>query len=136
MDDRQHDPGTRILDLLLTCHTAAKRVAEHADLSTEEVLCLFVLQERRPENVKALSNHLGVRSSRMSKILFSLEQRGFVVRSIAPVDHRMEEVTLTPRGADRIADILRFARSLAPGFPASDWTSVAALPTTSMNHRG
>jgi DNA-binding MarR family transcriptional regulator len=117
MDQFQQDSGIAFLDLLLASHTSLKKVAELTDMSTEELLCLFVLQEHRPENVKAVSRHLGVRSSRMSKILYSLEQRGFVTRSISMVDHRMEEVTLTPRGTDRMAKVLAFGRSLAESHP-------------------
>ncbi len=107
-----------------------------ADMSAEEVLCLFVLHEHHPENVKALSRHLGVRSSRMSKILYSLEERGFVIRSISNVDHRMEEVTLTPRGTDRMANMLAFGRSLAESVPfaGGHGLSVASPPPAGKGH--
>jgi DNA-binding MarR family transcriptional regulator len=117
MDQFVRDSGIAFFDLLLASHTSLKKVAEVADMSAEEVLCLFVLHEHHPENVKALSRHLGVRSSRMSKILYSLEERGFVIRSISLVDHRMEEVTLTPRGTDRMAKVLALGRSLATSHP-------------------
>lgn len=117
MDQIIRDSGTAFFDLLLASHTSLKKVAELADMSAEEVLCLFVLQEHHPENVKALSRHLGVRSSRMSKILFTLEERGFVIRSISVVDHRMEEVTLSPRGTDRMAKVLAIGRTLAVSHP-------------------
>jgi len=136
MDQIARDSGTAFFDLLLASHTSLKKVAELADMSAEEVLCLFVLQEHHPENVKALSRHLGVRSSRMSKILFSLEERGFVIRSISIVDHRMEEVTLTPRGTDRMAKILAFGRSLAESHPfaGGHGLSAAAPPPAGKGH--
>jgi DNA-binding MarR family transcriptional regulator len=117
MDQFVRDSGIAFFDLLLASHTSLKKVAEVADMSAEEVLCLFVLHEHHPENVKALSRHLGVRSSRMSKILYSLEEHGFVIRSISLVDHRMEEVTLTPRGTDRMAKVLALGRGLATSHP-------------------
>jgi DNA-binding MarR family transcriptional regulator len=136
MDQITRDSGTAFFDLLLASHTSLKKVAELADMSAEEVLCLYVLQEHHPENVKALSRHLGVRSSRMSKILFSLEERGFVIRSISIVDHRMEEVTLTPRGTDRMAKILAFGRSLAESHPfaGGHGLSASAPPPAGKGH--
>ena len=137
METTHRDPGTGLLDLLLACHRAAKEVAEHTGLSSDEVFCLFILQEHRPQNVKALSNLLGVRSSRMSKILYSLEDRGFVVRAISLVDHRMEEVTLTPRGKDRIVDVLAFARTLAddPPFAGGHLSSGISVSATGQGRR-
>jgi DNA-binding MarR family transcriptional regulator len=136
MDQSVRDSGTAFFDLLLASHTSLKKVAELADMSAEEVLCLFVLQERHPENVKALSRHLGVRSSRMSKILYSLEERGFVIRSISMVDHRMEEVTLSSRGTDRMAKVLAIGMSLAatPPFTGGHGLSAAAPPPAGKGH--
>jgi DNA-binding MarR family transcriptional regulator len=131
MDSSQQESGIALLGVLLASHNAAKKLAEHAELSVEEVFCLFILQELRPQNVKALARDLGVRSSRMSKILFSLEDRGFVVRSISLVDHRMEEVTLTARGTDRVARVAAFARSLAENAPFS----MAPVPHGSIARR-
>jgi len=136
MDQFVRDSDTAFFDLLLATHTSLKKVAELADMSAEEVLCLFVLQEHHPENVKALSRHLGVRSSRMSKILYSLEERGFVTRSISIVDHRMEEVTLTPRGTDRMAKVLAIGMSLAacPPFAGGHGLFAGAPPPAGTGH--
>lgn len=136
MDQLVRESGTAFFGLLLASHTSLKKVAELAEMSAEEVLCLFVLQEHHPENVKALSRHLGVRSSRMSKILYTLEERGFVIRSISIVDHRMEEVTLTPRGTDRMAKVLAFGRSLAESHPfaGSHGLFAAAPPPAGKGH--
>ncbi len=60
--------------------------------------CLGVLFSDRPASVKRLSELINVGSTRASKILKDLEDRGLVSRSLDTADHRKEQVILTEAG--------------------------------------
>lgn len=67
---------------------------------------LSALYSEHPPSVKRLSEMVSISPSRTSKILKLLEQKGFVTRSIHPVDHRQEEVRLTEDGRRAVEAIL------------------------------
>ena len=120
MDLSVKDPGVKLLTMLVSCHSIAKRVAEHANLTLDEVLCLFVIFRWKPGNIKELSQFLGVRSSRTSKILYVLEERGYVTRAMSLADHRMEEVSLSERGTDLVGKVIEYARQSATAIAVSE----------------
>jgi DNA-binding MarR family transcriptional regulator len=103
------EDGLMMMETLLSAHGAGRKLAAAADLPLEEVLCLFVLYSRKPSSVKELTQHLVVRGSRTSKLLESLENRGYVTRTLSLIDRRREEVMLTGRGTYLIEQILRSA---------------------------
>lgn len=90
--------GAELLRLTLLCRKIDKQLATSASLSVDELHCLGVLYLERPSCVKKLNELLGHSAPRTSKILRSLEHRGYVVRSLHLMDRRMEQVTLTEDG--------------------------------------
>jgi DNA-binding MarR family transcriptional regulator len=90
--------GAELLRLTLLCRKIDKQLATSASLSVDELHCLGVLYLERPSCVKKLNELLGHSAPRTSKILRSLERRGYVVRSLHLIDRRMEQVSLTEDG--------------------------------------
>jgi DNA-binding MarR family transcriptional regulator len=72
------------------------------------VHCLSVLFSDHPASVKRLSELANVSSTRASKILKDLEQRGYVSRTPDAVDRRKERVLLTETGSLKVQRILSF----------------------------
>jgi DNA-binding MarR family transcriptional regulator len=70
--------------------------------------CLSVLFSDHPSSVKRLSELVNVSSTRASKLLKDLEQKGFVSRTLAAEDHRKEQVILTEQGSAAVQSILSF----------------------------
>ncbi len=75
-------------------------IAQSVGLSVDEMHCLNLLNSEKPTYVKKLIDLLGVSSTRTSKILRSLEQQGFVTRSMLESDRRMEQIALTTKGLE------------------------------------
>jgi DNA-binding MarR family transcriptional regulator len=98
--------AAELLRLTLLCRRIDRQLATSASLSVDELHCLGVLYLERPNCVKKLNELLGLTATRTSKILRSLEGRGFVIRSLHLVDRRMEQITLTEEGQRAAENVL------------------------------
>ena len=105
MENASRDRGTVLIDLLLKSHRVAKTLALCTQLPLDELYCLTLIHSEKPPCVKVLSRLLGVRGPRTSKLLGSLERKGYLKRTLNAVDHRMEEVGLTDAGLNAVREL-------------------------------
>lgn len=106
------DRGKVLIDLLLKSHRVAKTLALATQMPLDELYCLTLIHSERPACVKVLSRLLGVRGPRTSKLLGSLERKGYLRRTLNAVDHRMEEIALTEQGVDAVRELIRQSTDL------------------------
>ena len=100
--------GAELLRLTRRCRGIDKYVSSRAQLTIDELHCLSVLFSERPSSVKRLSELINVSTTRASKILKDLEQRGYVSRNPDADDRRKEQVLLTEAGSSTVKRILSF----------------------------
>jgi DNA-binding MarR family transcriptional regulator len=112
MENSSPDRGKVLIDLLLKSHRVAKTLALSTQLPLDELYCLTLIHFERPACVKVLSALLGVRGPRTSKLLSSLEQKGYLRRTLNAVDHRMEEVSLTEEGIEAVHVLIKRSAEL------------------------
>lgn len=98
--------GVEFIRLTRRCRVIDKHVSSSAGLTVDEMHCLSVLFSEHPASVKKLSELINVSSTRVSKILRDLEERGLVSRTLDSADHRKEHVVLTDSGAQVVEKIL------------------------------
>lgn len=127
MEDRYTGHGAELVRLARQCRGMDKQVSASLGLSVDEIHCLSVLFSEKPSSVKTLSDLITVSSTRASKILRDLEQRGFVSRTMDVADHRKEHVLLTENGAQVVEKILRLYNEIGIRFLGN---GVADLPTS------
>jgi DNA-binding MarR family transcriptional regulator len=94
-----------LLRLTRRCRSIDKYVAASSGFSVDEMHCVIALFTDRPSSVTRLSELINVSTTRASKILKSLEQRGLVTRTLDPEDHRKELVILTAPGEKAVAGV-------------------------------
>jgi len=100
--------GAGLLRLTRRCRGIDKYVSSRAQLTIDELHCLSVLFSEHPSSVKRLSELINVSTTRASKILKDLEQRGYLSRTPDSEDRRKEQVLLTETGAMTVQKILSF----------------------------
>ena len=100
--------GVELLRLTRRCRGIDKYVSSRAQLTIDELHCLSVLLSEHPSSVKRLSELINVSTTRASKILKDLEQRGYVSRTPVAEDRRKEQVLLTETGSSTVQRILTF----------------------------
>lgn len=100
--------GVSLLRLSRRCRGIDKYVSSRTRLTIDEMQCLSVLFSEHPSSIKRLSELVNVSSTRASKLLKDLEQKGFVSRTLDAEDHRKEQVILTEKGSAVVQSILSF----------------------------
>ncbi len=113
VESSRADLGKVFIDLLLKCHRAERHIASSARMTVDEFHALILLYTHKPQRVGQLSALLGVRDTRMSKILNALEEKGYLVRRLSTVDRRVEDVSLTPRGTHTVEDVLAKSNAIS-----------------------
>jgi DNA-binding MarR family transcriptional regulator len=120
-----------LIGVLTDARKLEKRLVSLTRLSSDSLLVLLLLHEKRPASVKELTKYLGVSDSRTSKLLCVLEDRGFIARRISLTDRRVEQISLTPRGDRIVETALSVSGPLheetPPGWPLNIEPSINAL---------
>jgi len=99
--------------LTLVTQKIARCLASDAGLSLHEFHCMMQLHLEKPCCVRKLTEILGIGGTSTSKLLRSLDKRGWITRTLDPTDRRMEHVALTPQGAEVIQRMLGAADTAA-----------------------
>jgi len=94
----------------------SKSLAQAAQLQVDELYCLALIYSTHPSCVKDLSTLLGTRGPRTSKLLGTLERKGYLKRALSAIDHRREEVALTERGQAMVNDLLERSEEILGGY--------------------
>ena len=117
MSSPPYDLGRLLFALLLRSHHVSKKLAASIGLPADELYCLAAIHTDQPSCVKELTQILHARGPRTSKILGSLERKGFVRRTLNPEDHRREELALTDRGCHAVESVLAACRDVVDEGP-------------------
>ncbi len=102
-----------LLRLTLVTQKIARFLASEADLTVSEFHCLLQLHLEKPCCVRRLTDILGIGATSTSKLLSSLDGKGWITRSLNKNDHRMEVVLVTKQGAEVIHRIMEAADTAA-----------------------
>jgi DNA-binding MarR family transcriptional regulator len=98
MEPLETQVGFDVVRLLLRCHRLEKGLASSAGLTVDEFHCLSQIYLHAPRCVKDLCGLTGFHPTRVSRLLNSLEAKGYLTRSLGSQDHRKELLTLTRAG--------------------------------------
>lgn len=109
------------------------RAHPDAGVTPTRLVALGILELTGPVRIGALAEHLGTSAPTTSRLVDCLHERGLVVRTPDPDDHRATRVGLTPAGRTRLHeqrslttdDLTRRIDDLTP---ADQTLLVAALP--------
>jgi DNA-binding MarR family transcriptional regulator len=102
-----------LLRLTLVAQKIARCLAGDAGLTLNEFHCMMQLRLEKPCCVRKLTEILGIGPTSTSKILRSLDQKGWLTRGLDPKDRRMERVALTVQGMEMIEQIMTRADAVA-----------------------
>lgn len=103
MYDQSNSVAAEVADLtfklLWNCQEKEERLAQQFGISVPEFRTLRVFRSDPQLHVKELIERVNLSGSRLSRILESLEEKGFLTRSIDPDDRRGIVVRLTKKGS-------------------------------------
>jgi len=97
--------GRELSALACLCNRIVAAISNSYKLSLLEFHALLTIHTRHPSCVSALTERMEMDKTRMSKVLRSLESRGYIGRSRDQKDHRIDHILLTESGR-RLAESL------------------------------
>lgn len=98
-----------LLRLSLVTQKISRCLASDAGLTVNEFHCMMQLHLEKPCCVRKLTQILGIGATSTSKLLRSVDKKGWITRTLDEKDRRMERVALTDQGADVIQRIMQAA---------------------------
>lgn len=108
-----HFRAEGLLRLTLVTQKIARCLAGDAGLTVNEFHCMMQLYLEKPCCVRKLTGILGVGATSTSKLLRSLDRKGWITRGLDETDRRMERVALTGQGVEVIQRIMQAADAAA-----------------------
>ncbi len=87
-------------ELLANCHEKEERLAAQLNISGPQFRLLRYFRGEKRLPIKALVERMHLSGSRLTRILDSLEENGYLYRSIDPSDRRVITVTLSKKGIE------------------------------------
>lgn len=102
-----------LLRLTLVSQKIARCLAGDAGLTVSGFHCMMQLHLAKPCCVRKLTEILGIGPTSTSKLLRSLDHKGWLTRTHNPTDRRMEQVTLTVQGMEIVEQIMTRADAFA-----------------------
>jgi DNA-binding MarR family transcriptional regulator len=115
-----------LLRLTLVTQKIARCLASDVGLTVNEFHSMMQLHLEKPCCVRQLTEILGIGATSTSKLLRSLDKKGWITRNLDPNDRRMERVALTSQGTEVIERIMQ----------AADAASLALIEQLPLDRRG
>ncbi len=97
--------GEITFTLLKKCHEKEERLASQFKISVPEFRCIRMFRDDTQLSVKNLIERTELSGSRLTRILESLEDKGFVTRKLDQNDRRSITVSLTKKGKSLVGDL-------------------------------
>lgn len=108
-------------ELLANCQEKEERLSEQLSISVPEFRLLRMFRGEKQLPVKTLVERINLSGSRLTRILDSLEKKGYLIRSIDVTDRRSIIVTLSKRGMELTSRLeetyLKFHQDMLKGIP-------------------
>lgn len=123
MIDQKHvkELGELTFNLLKKCHEKEERLASQFKITVPEFRCLRMFRDEPQLPVRSLLERVELSGSRLSRILESLEDKGFVNRKLDTSDRRSILVALTKKGKSLTAELeqrfLEIHQDILEGIP-------------------
>jgi DNA-binding MarR family transcriptional regulator len=106
-DGHELDPGAIAAHLRVSATRLARILRRQADtgLSPSQLSVLASIDRHGPLTLGRLAEHERVAPPSITKVVAKLEDRGLVTRQVDASDRRVSRVSLSPAGADLVADV-------------------------------
>lgn len=95
-----------IKDIYKTLYQFEKQFSEAHDITINEAMLLCCLKDSEAKSAGTLCEFIGLSNSRVSKVITAVEDKGFIRRSINKEDKRQMFFSLTPKGKEKIQQMM------------------------------
>lgn len=95
-----------IKNIYKTLYQFEKDFAELNTLTINEAMLLCCLKDNESKSAGTICEYIGLSNSRVSKVITSVENKGFIRRSINKEDKRQMFFSLSPKGKEKVREMM------------------------------
>ena len=100
------EPICAIKDIYKILYQFEKNFSEVHAITINEAMLLCCLKDNEAKSAGMICDYIGLSNSRVSKVITSVENKGFIRRNINKEDKRQMFFSLTPKGKEKIQQII------------------------------
>lgn len=99
------EPICALKDLYKVLYQFEKDFQQEHAITLNEAMMLCCLKQGDCKTAGTLSEYIGLSNSRVSKVITTVENKGFISRNISPDDKRQMLFALTTAGKEKVAQM-------------------------------
>ncbi len=94
-----------IKDIYKVLYQFEKDFAEANELTINEAMLLCCLKDCDSKSAGTICEFIGLSNSRVSKVITSMEDKGYIRRKVSKEDKRQMFFSLTPKGKEKVGQM-------------------------------
>ena len=99
------EPICKLKDIYKALYNFEKRFAEANGITINEGMLLCCLKDGKPRSANELCDFVGLSNSRVSRVITTVEDKGYIVREMGTSDKRQMIFTLTDSGKQKTKEM-------------------------------
>ncbi len=97
----------KLKDIYKALYNFEKEFAEKNGITINEGMILCCLKDGKPKSANELCEFVGLSNSRVSRVINTVETKGYIVRAMGAVDKRQMIFTLSESGKTKVKEMLK-----------------------------
>jgi len=99
------EPICKLKDVYKTLYNFEKEFAENNGITINEGMLLCCLKDGKPKSANELCEFVGLSNSRVSRIINTVEEKGYINREMGTTDKRQMIFSLTQLGMQKTKEM-------------------------------
>ncbi|MDU1891832.1 MAG: MarR family transcriptional regulator [Dysgonomonas sp.] len=99
------EPICKLKDIYKALYNFEKEFAESNGITINEGMLLCCLKDGKPKSANELCDFVGLSNSRVSRVINTVEQKGYIIRQMGTTDKRQMIFTLTDLGKQKTKEM-------------------------------
>lgn len=100
------EPICKLKDIYKALYQFEKDFSENNGITINEGVVLCCLKDGKPKSANELCDFVGLSNSRVSRVINTVETKGYISREMGSTDKRQMIFTLTELGKNKIKEML------------------------------
>lgn len=101
------DSICKLKDIYKALYNFEKEFAEKYGITINEGMILCCMKDDKPRSANELCDFVGLSNSRVSRVINTVETKGYITRQMGTTDKRQMIFSLTDSGRSKIKDMLK-----------------------------
>lgn len=97
----------KLKDIYKALYNFEKKFAEENGITINEGMILCCLKDGKPRSANDLCDFVGLSHSRVSRVINTVEEKGYIIREMGIKDKRQMIFTLSEQGKKKVKEMLK-----------------------------